>query len=81
MIKILKIQNLHPVSHLKKKNNNIYLHFALGKFEQFSYALDVNMTTDHFFRILIMTRKHCFKKNQNKIERQQRSCSYDNNMK
>lgn len=43
----------------KKNNNNIYLHYALGKFEQFSYALDVNMKTDHFFyRIFNMTRKH-----------------------
>lgn len=33
----------------KIKNNDIYLHYALGIFEQFSYALDVNMTTDRFF--------------------------------
>lgn len=34
-------------------NNNIYLHYALCKFEQFSYALDVNITTDHLFFFFI----------------------------
>lgn len=38
-----------PFPFEKKKNNDIYLHYALGIFEQFSYALDVNMTTDRFF--------------------------------
>lgn len=59
------IENTKSTSRFpfENNNNNIYLHYALGKFEQFSYALDVNITTDHFFnRIFNMTRKHRFKK-------------------
>lgn len=59
------IENTKSTSRFpfEKNNNNIYLHYALGKFEQFSYALDVNITTDHFFyRIFNMTRKHWYKK-------------------
>lgn len=60
------IENTKSTSRFpfEKNNNNIYLHYALGEFEQFSYALDVNITTDHFFfyRIFNMTRKHWFKK-------------------
>lgn len=41
-----------------KKNNDIHLHHALGIFEQFSYALDVNNRPPFFYRILIMIRKH-----------------------
>lgn len=84
MIKILKIQNLRSLSHLKKKkNNDIYLYYALGIFEQFSYALDVNMTTDRFFFFFNFNydQKTLIKKNHNKIERQHRSCSYDKNIK
>lgn len=38
-----------PRFPFENNNNNIYLHYALCKFEQFSYALDVNITTDHLF--------------------------------
>lgn len=54
-----------PRFPFENNNNNIYLHYALCKFEQFSYALDVNITTDHlffFYRIFNMTRKHWFQK-------------------
>lgn len=44
------IENTKSTSRFPfEKKKNIYLHYALGKFEQFSYALDVNMKTDHFF--------------------------------
>lgn len=69
------IENTKSTSrfHLKKKNknNDIYLHYALGIFEQFSYALDVNMTTDRFFFFLNFNydQKTLIKKNHKKIER------------